>query len=150
MIKKEETTIPKTIRPASTACSTQLSLLFPATGTNCLTLLTFLRHLINHDLSFFLHRSSANKTVLCAHPGLKIFEWLHYSQASEVHLISTIMEFLGANSICLSTQMMLSHRLDTSFGRRRLEINMRGTSFLQATMKQLNSSRKPQRMLATC
>ena len=27
---------------------------------------------------------------------------------------------------------------------------MRGTIFLQATTKQLNSSRKPQRMLVTC
>lgn len=95
---------------------------------SCLTVLTSLRHLVNHDLSFLLHRTSEDKAVLCAHPGLKIFQWLHYSEASEVYLISTVMEFLGVNSLCLNTQIMLSHYLDPSFGWKRLAINMRGTS----------------------
>lgn len=129
LIKKEETTIPITKQFLPLVALSCLSyFLSEEPIASCLTLLTSLRHLINHDLSFSLHTTSEDKTVLCAHPGLKIFQWLHYSGASAVYLISTVMEFWGVNSICLNTQIMLSNHLDPSFGMKIPEINMRGTS----------------------
>lgn len=129
-------------------------MLFPATGTNCQLLDTVniseTPHQPRPEL-FPAHNFRKQDCSLCS-SWSEDFQWLHYSEAGEVHSISTVAELGGANSVCLNTRTMLSHRLDTSFGRNRLEKknNTRGTSFLLATMKQLNSSRKPQRMLATC